>query len=72
MPRPIYTVTGNCGDYYCDGMHLLAMAFSEEEARVLADAAREKPRFMGTLYNEVAVEGPYEIGVLNLDEFEIG
>ena len=68
-PKAIYTVTGNCGDFYCDGMHLLAVAFSEEEAKVLADAAREKPRFVDTLYDDVAVKGPYEIGTLNLEQF---
>lgn len=72
MNRTVYIVTGDCGDYYCDSDHVLAVAATEPEAQELAAAARELPRFRDTKWQEVFVTGPFEVGALNALSFDKG
>lgn len=49
MPTPdrtpsaatVWLVTANCGDYYCEGVHVVAVARSAEEAETLKAEAEE-------------------------------
>lgn len=57
----VYVVTADCGDYYCESEHLLAVVETSEEADRLAEEARAATGtgFYGNVYKvwaDVSVE----------------
>lgn len=57
----VWLVTGECGDYYCEGVHVLAVATTEADAerlKVEAEAATwtNKAGTSGRRWSEVDVE----------------
>jgi hypothetical protein len=59
-----WIVYGECGDYYCEGNHVIAVTSSEERARELAaraaDPERSSKRFYETAVEEIEVDALLE------------
>lgn len=75
----VWLVMGNCGDYYCDGMHVLAVSDNELGAKLLSAAATKKPRmatvkgedYETSAYANITIDGPLEIGELIPESFRV-
>jgi hypothetical protein len=59
-----WVVYGECGDYYCEGYHVIAVTSSEERAHDLAaratDPERSYKRFYETAVEEIEVDALLE------------